>query len=230
MKAQAIHLSIIPLLLLLSCAKPTTESETKKWTTAQKTLQVLATKYPNFDAALQVVKQESAMQWEAALKVTEQEQQIAAMQTANTAACPEFVRQLDQVEDKIESLKSLCTRSTRGAVDRIDNESLRIARNNAQRTLSSMDYLLKNNVVHSPVEATIVTNEATKKIKNARNNVTKVLKRIADKVRAKKQQKKVAKDKKEATTKTSKSVKCSYCSVKNSSSASTCKGCGAPIK
>ncbi len=230
MKKQSILLLMTPLLLLLSCAKPTTESETKKWTSAQKTLQVLTTKYPKFEAALQVVKQESAVQWEAALNVTEEEQQIIAMQTANTAAYPEFVRQLDRVEDKIESLKSLCTRSTRGAVDRIDNESLRIARNNAQRTLSSVEYLLNNNVVRSPVEATVVTNEATKKIKNASNNVSKVLKRIANKARAKKQQEKAAKDKKETTTKTSKAVKCSYCSVKNSSTASTCKGCGAPVQ
>ena len=230
MKMSSFLFIAVPVLMLLSCAKPTSESETKRWDSNQKTLNTLTAKYPNFRGALDIVQAEAAQQWEAALMVTEEEQKIAAMQTANTAAYPEFVRQLDGMENKLEALKSLCTKSTRNAVQTMDKESLRIARNNAQRTLSAMEYLLKNSTANTPVEATVLTNEASKKIKNANSNIQKVLKRISEKARAKKQQEKAQKDEQNAATKSKKPVKCSYCGVKNSPSTSKCKGCGAPVK
>ena len=60
MKMSSFLFIAVPVLMLLSCAKPTSESETKRWDSNQKTLNTLTAKYPNFRGALDIVKAEAS--------------------------------------------------------------------------------------------------------------------------------------------------------------------------
>lgn len=233
MKYNSLFFSILSIFLIASCAKPTTESETKRWESHQKTLQTLSVKYPSFKNALTEVERSAAQQWEAALKVGDEEQKIAAMQTANSAAYPEFVRKLDYLEGNMDRLQRLCRKTTKTSADRIDMNALRTARDDAERTLSDLRYSLSSRVVNSPVEAEVAVEEISKNIKYATDRINKVMKRIADKERKQKQEEKAEKDKQNADKQSkeiSKSVKCSYCGSKNKAGTSKCKSCGAPLK
>ena len=233
MRIENLLIAVATVFLVASCAKPTAESETKKWEANTKTLEMLGAKYPQFKAALQVVKSESAAQWESALKVTGDEQKIEAMQAANTSAYPSFVRDLDNIEDAMEKLKDRCSESTKGG-DNSDRESLRNARNDAQRSLSEVGYLLKSRAVNTPVEASALTEEAVKKIANATSRIEKVLRRISDKERKKKAEQKAAEDKSKSEEKAKEEaknpIKCSYCGTMNNHDALKCSSCGAPVE
>jgi hypothetical protein len=227
--------AVVALLLVASCAKPTAESETKAWESSKQTLETLGAKYPGFKPALEEVKNEASKQWDAALEVSDDEKKVEAMRAANTAAKPSFVGQLDGMSDAIESLKDLSTEATQaGSVDDGDREALRIAQNEANITLNSVEGMLKSRQIATATEARAVVEEAAKQVENAKNRIQKVM----DTVLGKKNAAKAAADtasandaaKETAKEEAKNPIKCGFCGTMNKHDALKCSSCGAPVE
>lgn len=210
--------------VVLACGKATPESETKRWESAQKTLQTLGTKYSGFKPALEVVITESTTLWEKALEETNAEKQLEAMSVANKAAYPAFVRSLDKIADEIETLKSLKTKVLQdGGTDEADQAALESVGKDVDEVLSDVKSMLKSQKVANPTEAEALLEEAQK----AMTTVTKRLKDVATTAKNKESEAAAAVD---SSANADKSVKCSYCGSMNASSTLKCSGCGAPVE
>ena len=210
--------------MVWACGKATPESETRRWESAQKTLQTLGTKYSGFKPALEVVMTESTTLWEKALEETNEEKQLEAMSVANKAAYPLFVRSLDKIADEIETLKSLKTKVLQdGGTDEADKAALESVGKDVDEVLSDVKAMLKKQKVANPTEAEALLEEA----KKAMINVSKRLKDVATTAKNKQSEAEATAD---SSSNADKAIKCAYCGGMNASGTLKCSGCGAPVE
>ena len=235
MKISSLLLTIFSFLMVMSCSKPTVESETKKWNASIKRLANLSVQYPGFKDALREVKTQAGNMWDEAVKVTEEEKKIEAMAAANKTCNPSFVRDLEDISDAMESLKDVNTEAAQeGVVDAGDQQALRIASHEAMMTLSEIEAVLRNTVVADPEQANFILSDLMKKIKKAEDRIDDVMDKVQEKksaIEAEKNKQKAADAAKAAEEEAAKQpVKCSYCGSMNEANALQCSSCSAPIE
>jgi len=235
MKLMTLLTSLITFLLLVSCGKATTESETKRWKASQETINTLSAQYPGFKPALKEALDAAKLKWDAATQISGEEQQIEAMRTANKTARPPFVTALDKMSDKMETLKDLVTDATQtGGADQADNQALATARREADISLGNAEKTLKSASAATIEIANAIISPITKELESATKRIKKVMETAKDKKEAAKAT--TESDKEEATAKEAaeeaakKSIKCGYCGNMNAHDALKCGSCGAPVE
>jgi chromosome segregation ATPase len=235
MKLTTLLTAFVAFLLLASCGKATTESETKRWEASQETINTLSAQYPGFKPALKEALDAAKLKWEAATKVSGEEQQIEAMRTANKTARPQFVNQLDDMSDKMETLKDLVTDATQaGGTDHADNQALATARREADISLGNAEKALKTGSVATIDAANAIVGKVSDELESA----TKRIKKVMETAKGKKSEAKAAaksEEEKAAATEAAKvdaqkSIKCDYCGTMNAHDALECSNCAAPVE
>jgi hypothetical protein len=234
MKLTTLLTAFVAFFLLVSCAA-TTESETERWEASQKTINTLSTKYPGFKPVLKEVLETAQLDWEVAIETTGEEQQIEAMLAANETARPTFVDELEQMSEKIESLKDLAIDATQTVgVDAADDQALEMAGREADLSLSKAENTLKSATATTVEMANVIVGGLTEELDAARSRIEKVMQIIEDKKNeAEAEADEVsaqAADEEAAKEESTKAIKCSYCGSMNASDALECSGCGAPVE
>jgi chromosome segregation ATPase len=234
MKLTTLLTAFVAFFLLVSCAA-TTESETEQWEASQKTISMLSTKYPEFKPVLKKVLNAAQLDWQAAIERTGEEQQIEGMLVANETARPTFVVELEQMSEKIESLKDLAIDATQTVgVDVADDQALEMAGREADLSLSKAENTLESATVTTVEMANVIVGGITEELDAARNRIEKVMQIIEDKKdEAEAEINEIATEaaeKEAAKEESTKAIKCSYCGSMNASDALECSGCGAPVE
>lgn len=235
MKLTSLLTTFVAFLIVASCGKATTESETKRWEASQKTINTLSAKYPGFKPALKEALDAAKLKWEAATQISGEEQQIEAMRTANKAARPQFVTELDNMPDKMEALKDLVTNATQaGGADQADNQALATARREADISLGNAEKTLKNGSAATIDAANAIVSSVTKELESAIKRIKKVMETAQEKKTeaqaASDSEEEKAAAKEEAEADATKSIKCGYCGTMNAHDALKCSACGAPVE
>ena len=227
-------LSLCALLFLATSCKKTVEGETKKFETNIKRLNDLMAQYPSFKPALESVKNEAQSKMDAANKASGDDAKIKAMADANSVASPQFVYQLDDIEDQKSKLRSLITKAAQSVNDGNDRDAARSARNYAEDAISNADRKLRDASVNNASDAEAVLRPIMSSLSGAMSDLSSVISTADGKKQAEKkaendskaaeETKKVEEEKKAAP------VKCGYCGNMNPAGTAKCSGCGAQVK
>ncbi len=234
MKAFNVLSLFVALIFVASCSAPTPESETKRWESSKTTIEKLGVKYPNFKNVLNQVVTEAEPQWEAALAVSNPEEQVNAMRSANDLLNPPFVRGLENIVDDIEDLKDLTSTAaqTEGA-NEADMLAIKNAINEANITLTTVERRLGGTNVTSVTEANVLLDDADKNITTAKERIDKVVsnikKRVAGEKAEERAEEKAAEAKAEEEKKAEEPIECGHCGSMNEPGSLKCSGCSAPL-
>lgn len=218
--------------LAVSCGT-SPEAQKNQWNSNQKRLTRLQAEFPNFKAALQAALTDAEAKWTTAEGVSGEEAQIEAMQTANSAASPTFVRDLDGLNKKMEELKDLMTDVQQHIADYGDAAAARTAATEASVTLGQVEGGVRTATAADVNAANAITKSWTTKLESA----NKRLKKVQETAKKKKDDKKAAADDKKAATdekaaaekEAAQPVKCGGCGTMNKAGALKCSGCTAPL-
>lgn len=218
--------------LAVSCGT-SPEAQKNQWNSNQKRLTRLQAEFPNFKAALQTVLKDAEAKWTTAEGVSGEEAQIEAMQAANSTASPQFVRDLDGLNKKMEDLKDLMTDVQQHISDYGDAAAARTAATEASVTLGQIEGGVRTASASDVNSANAITKSWTSKLESASKRLKKVqetAKKKQDDKKAAADDKKAAEDSKAAAQEeAAKPIKCAGCGTMNKAGSLKCSGCTAPL-
>ncbi|MCP4443003.1 MAG: hypothetical protein GY810_29205 [Aureispira sp.] len=218
--------------LAVSCGT-SPEAQKNQWNSNKKRLTRLQAEYPNFKTALAAVLTDAEAKWTSAEGVSGEEAQIEAMQGANSAASPQFVKDLDGLNKKMEDLKDLMTDVQQHVADYGDAAAARVAASEANNTLATVEGGIRTASASDANSANAITKGWTSKLESA----SKRLKKVQETAQKKKDDKKAADDKAKADDdkkaaadeEAKKPIKCAGCGTMNEAGSLKCSGCTAPL-
>lgn len=232
MKKQYLLGLLAVFLLAVSC-KQSVEGESSKWEANKQRLSSLGAKYSNFKPAIEATLQEAQAAWDAAQSVSDEKAKIKAMSEANAKASPEFVRNLESVDDKINKIRDLAAKAAQQAGDHSDSDAAWVAKTNADRTISESQSSLRTAAPSSAGDANAVVGSIIKNLEAAQKSLDDVVK-VAE---SKKEENKKAEENKTTAEENKKAeeekkaspIKCGYCSTSNAAGSTKCSSCGADL-
>ncbi len=228
-------LSVVAALLLLSsCGKPTTKSETNRFASAAKETKSLAAIYPGFESLLKkrIEKADVVMKEVQGLK--DEQAKIEKMSEARKVLNSGFVSKLSDVDDNLKDLRKDANEVVSEAQSEADRLLAKNASEDAQRVLKNADELLKKGAADE-VAAEAILKRLLEDIETSQQNIEKIVDKFQEaKAKAAKAAKvpdvkpgaKPAEDLKGKTLPGA-LWKCKYCTNSNKSDVTKCKSCGA---
>jgi len=232
MKKQYLF-SLFALLILVSSCKLTVEGETNSWDTNMQRLSSMSAKYPNFKAVIETTMEKAETAWDEALSVSDEKAKIQAMSKANDLASPEYIRNLENFDRKVNNIRDLAAKASQMANDHSDSDAAWHASQSADRTIQESRNQLSKAAPSAVPDANAVVASIIRNLESAENRLNKVVKTAKDKKKEEKKaadEKKTAEDeKKAAEEKKAAPIKCGSCGNSSPAGTAKCGSCGAPL-
>lgn len=170
----------LPLLLLpflwMGCER-TVDSENNRWVRNKARLERLSSEYPNLAVAFSAHLQQASQVYQQAEQVSNEEEKINLMAEANRKASPTYIKQLDQLDEKVEKLRT----SSLELMERSENSNFLLTglkSMNVEETIKEAKAYLKEVKVSNEHQAEQVVDKAIAKIDRLQKSVSQSLKKI----------------------------------------------------
>lgn len=217
------------LALVVGACSKSVEGESKKWDSNSAKITELAAQYPGFKPALEARKQSAQKLREAADGLAD-DAKIEKLSAANTALMTGFVRELDDIDDKMKKLRESRVEAASQADDSGSQLGAKVAAEDAQKALDRADATLKTGAADEAGAAAVLKKIASDldAAQAAVDKVLEVTKRKKDDAAASKQAGDDAKKAADAAAEAKVTPwKCEYCGSQNPHDEASCKSCGA---
>lgn len=225
MKNFYLLLAAVTALFATACKK-TVESETASWKANQQLLEKLSGEYPGFKTVLQATKTDAEKLMKAAEAVSDAEAKVKAMSAANTAAKPQYVRDLESLKTNMNKLKDLMVSVPKKVTTDADKVAAGLAVREADITLGNIESKLRTAAPASANEANGLTAALVSELDAASSRLSALIK-DAEKTTAANNA--TADSAKAAADKKVADVKCRSCGTTHPAGTKKCPNCGDAI-
>jgi len=230
---RALIAALIVAFAAASCKK-TVESEQKSWENNLKRVSQLTFEFPSFTNVLKEQIETATKVMNESAAITDEKARIQKMAEANSQLMTTFVRNLEEIKSLKTKIRSKVT-DVRGLKTQY-NEMMMAnqAISDSERVIYDSESKLRNTVIESRMDAEALTGLVLADMTSADSNLQRIISMVNERQDAEKQKiEEAQKQQIEAKAEKEKAatpIKCTYCGTLNPADATTCKGCGAPLK
>ncbi len=230
--SKAMLTVLTALTLSLSGCSKSVEGESKRWQTNTATVNTLEAQYPGLKGALEARKASADRIFSAASGL-QGDAKIDKLAEANSALMSGFVRDLQQIDEKIKKLRESRALAATNAGDAASRRGADVAAEDAAKVIARAQAMLEKGAADEAT-AKVLIKKASDDLDAAQKAIDKVVaadKSKKDSVKADKADAKAdAKADEAAAAAKVAPWKCSYCDSENPHDVSSCNSCGAPRK
>ena len=228
MRTKGLIVVVLAAGLLSAACKRTVEGEDQAWTANLKRVQELSATYPGFAGALHDQQKRAEDAMTQARAVSDKEQAAKQMGAANGMLNEGFVYSLSQVDSRTRTLRQKLIDATTTTEHASDQAAAKVATDDAQRVLRSVDDTLKTGATDAAGASALL-----RKVDGDLSSASSNLDRVIASAKARKQEAAKAATAAGASGTTGGPVanvtwKCTYCGHLNDATAKKCTECGAP--
>lgn len=232
MKKSFLFALIGYLFLAVSCQR-TIEGEQQNFDINMQRLSEISAKYPAFKSACESLRSDATKQMEAAKGFSEEKAKIEGMATANSIAGPTWVRNLAEMDRKINEIRDMATQATQKAGDRTDSDAAWVASRSGEDAIREARSRLSSASTNNPSDAAVVVSTVMSNLEAAEKRLNDVIKTAEEKKSEEKkaeEESKTAEEHKKAEEEQKKApIKCGHCGNSNPAGSTKCGGCAAPL-
>ncbi|HGG56925.1 MAG TPA: hypothetical protein ENK31_03915, partial [Nannocystis exedens] len=230
--SKAMITVLTALTLSFSGCSKSVEGESKRWQANTATVNTLEAQYPGLKGALEARKA-NADRIFAAAKDLKGDAKIDKLAEANSTLMSGFVRDLQQIDEKIKKLRESRALAATNAGDTASRRGAELAAADAAKVIEQAQAMLERGAADEDT-AKVLIKKASDDLDAAQEAIDKVIaaaKSKKDSVKADKAaEKSDAKAEEAAAAAKVAPWKCSYCDSENPHDVSSCNSCGAPRK
>lgn len=226
---RAMAIGCVVLLLTVAACKKSVEGESKRWTSANRTVDELSVLYPGFKTALEEQRQKAKAAMDAAEAVSDEKQRISAMSAANSMLTSGFVGELRDADQSIKKIRDKVIEVSGKAADESDRLTAKQAADQATQVVTQVEGVLKRGATDA-ASAGILLKKVTTDLRAAQDTLDRVAKIAQDKQQAKEaaQQPAAGGTGQAPAEQPAATWTCDHCDHNNPAEATTCQNCGAP--
>jgi hypothetical protein len=225
--------TLIAILFLAASCQKTVDGELKNFDANIQKLNEVAIKYPNFKAACESIKKDATDQMEAAKKLGEETSKIEGMSAANKIASEPWIRDLSNLDSKINAIRDMITKAAQSAKDKNDSDAAWLASRQGEEAIREAKIKLETAMIYNKSDAAVIVDSVLRNLNEAEKRLAGVVKTAQDKVAAEKQAATDAKDaenQKQAEEEKKKApIKCGHCGQMSPAGSTQCGKCSAPL-
>jgi len=227
--SQALITVLTALTLSISGCSKSVEGESKKWDSNTAKVTALGAQYPGLKTALEARKASAKEVYDAAAPL-DGDAKIEKLAEANSALMSGYVRQLDQLDEKMKKLRESRALAATNASDSASQLGAKVAAEDAAKVIERVEAMLKKG---SPDEAAaqVLVKKASDDLDAAQKAIDKVV--AADKAKKDSAKAEVEAEKSEVKADEAAAAakvapwKCGYCDSENPHDVTSCNSCGA---